>query len=198
MAVMNTPGAITLGLSVGLTMGLVLVGHGAMQAAAQAKRPQPVAPAVPQPPQHLPLGAQWCLGSAAAVGTQPPLLSQPLCIALEVARTPQQQSFGLQRRARLAPLRGMWFPYSTPTPVRFWMHLTPEPLDMIFVGDGRVVDVVAQAKPCMRLPCRSYGPGVPVDGVIELAAGEAARLGIGRGTPVRITTLNPQQPASGL
>ena len=131
-----------------------------------------------RPPQQLPITAEWCLSS------------QPVCIALEVARTMQQQSFGLQRRPRLAPLRGMWFPYSTPTPVRFWMHLTPEPLDMLFVRDGRVVTVVANARPCMHLPCPSYGPGTPVDGVVELAGGEAARLGIAAGTPVAITALS--------
>ena len=176
MPEIKTRAAITLVIAT----ALALAGRGAMPATAQTKPSQPN-----QPPQQLPLGAQWCLKTP----TQ--------CIALEVARTPQQQSFGLQRRPRLAPLRGMWFPYSTPTPALFWMHLTPEPLDMIFVGEGRVVAVVAQAKPCMRLPCRSYGPGVPVDGVVELAGGEAARLGITPGTPVQITDLNPQRPAAG-
>lgn len=130
-----------------------------------------------RPPQQLPITAQWCLSD------------RPRCIGLEVARTLQQQSFGLQRRPRLAPLRGMWFPYSTPTPVRFWMHLTPEPLDMLFVRDGRVLLVVTEARPCMHLPCPSYGPDTPVDGVLELAGGEAARLGIRVGTPVAITNL---------
>ena len=160
---------IPLGLLAAVGLGSSL--NGLVQGVAVAGLPA-------APPQQLPITAQWCLSS------------QPLCIGLEVARTMQQQSFGLQRRPRLAPLRGMWFPYSTPTPVRFWMHLTPEPLDMIFVRDGRVVTVVAEARPCMHLPCPSYGPGTPVDGVVELAGGEAARLGIGAGSPVTITTLS--------
>jgi uncharacterized membrane protein (UPF0127 family) len=157
-----------LGLPLGLLAALGL-GHGVDGSAAEGQ--------AARPPQQLPITAQWCLSG------------QPVCIGLEVARTPQQQSFGLQRRPRLAPLRGMWFPYSTPTPVRFWMHLTPEPLDMLFVRDGRVVTVVAQARPFMHLPCPSYGPGTPVDGVVELAGGEAARLGLKAGTPVTITPL---------
>lgn len=146
------------------------------------------ASAAAPPPQTLPISAQWCL--------TPRSDAQGPCIGLEVARTTQQQSWGLQRRPRLAPLRGMWFPYSSPTPVRFWMHLTPEPLDMIFVHNRQVVMVVAEAQPCMRLPCRSYGPDGPVDGVIELAGGEAARLGISPGSPVVIQPLLKPLPAS--
>jgi uncharacterized membrane protein (UPF0127 family) len=47
----------------------------------------------------------------------------------------------------------------------------------------------------MNLPCRSYGPDTPVDGVLELAAGQAAMLGITVGTPVRIEQLPaPPEP----
>jgi uncharacterized membrane protein (UPF0127 family) len=41
----------------------------------------------------------------------------------------------------------------------------------------------------MRLPCSSYGPNEPVDGVVELAAGQAEALGIRVGSPVRIEAL---------
>jgi len=150
--------------------------------------PAPITP----PPQQLPISAAWCLTQTAP--------AQPVCIGLEVARTPQQQLWGLQKRGRLPPLRGMWFPFQTPTPASFWMHLTPEPLDMLFVREGRVIAVVPQAQPCPRLPCRSYGPGVQVDGVVELAGGEANRLGITVGTPVTVTPLKtplskPLQPS---
>lgn len=161
--------------------GSLVLGAGLVLNAVAAETP----PASARPPQQLPITAQWCLSG------------QSRCIGLEVARTMQQQSFGMQRRPRLAQLRGMWFPYSTPTPVRFWMHLTPEPLDMIFVRDGRVLMVVAEARPCMHLPCPSYGPDTPVDGVVELAGGEAARLGIRAGTPVAISPLSRPLAAAG-
>lgn len=178
-----------LGLSVGLLAataawlsGMQVPAAGQGSAPGQSSTPGQAAPA--GPPQYLPISEQWCL-------------SRPRrCIELEVARSQQQQIFGLQRRPRLAPLRGMWFPYSTPTPVRFWMHLTPEPLDMIFVREGRVQAIETMVKPCMQLPCPSYGPGVPVDGVIELAGGEAARLGIRAGTAVAITPLNRPRAAA--
>jgi uncharacterized membrane protein (UPF0127 family) len=137
----------------------------------------------PPPPQVLPIEAQWCLEAPA-----------PVCIALEVARSLQQQSWGLMGRPPLAPLRGMWFPYPEPQPLKFWMHRTPAPLDMLFLRSGRVIAIEAAATPCPRLPCRSYGPDEPSDGVVELGAGEAARLGITVGSPARITPLGPGGP----
>lgn len=142
---------------------------GALDQPARANRPAWQQP----PPQLLPIEARWCLEPGR-------------CIELEVADEPHEQAKGLQLRPPLPPLRGMWFPFDRPTPARFWMHRTPEPLDMLFVRDGRVVAIEARTQPCMQLPCRSYGPDEPVDGVIELAAGQAEAKGIGVGTPVRI------------
>lgn len=142
---------------------------GALDQPARANRPAWQQP----PPQLLPIEARWCLEPGR-------------CIELEVADEPHEQAKGLQLRPPLPPLRGMWFPFDRPTPARFWMHRTPEPLDMLFIRDGRVVAIEARTQPCMQLPCRSYGPDEPVDGVIELAAGQAEAKGIGVGTPVRI------------
>jgi uncharacterized protein len=135
------------------------------------------------PPQQLPIEARWCLDSSR-------------CILLEVADESHEKSKGLQLRGPLPPLRGMWFPFSPPSLARFWMHHTLEPLDMLFVRGGRVVAIEAYAAPCLHLPCRSYGPDEPVDGVVELAGGQAEALGIAVGSPVRIepVTITPKQP----
>jgi len=117
------------------------------------------------------------------------------CIELEVARTQQQQSWGLMGRPPLAPLRGMWFPYDQPQVVKFWMHRTPSPLDMLFIRDKRVIAIEANTTPCPRLPCRSYGPDEPADGVVELAAGEASRLGLQVGSAAVIRPFKPQPAA---
>jgi uncharacterized membrane protein (UPF0127 family) len=132
--------------------------------------------ASPNRAQQLPHEAQWCL--------------QPqTCILLEVADEAHEQAKGLQHRDPLPPLRGMWFPFRSDLLLRFWMHQTPSPLDMLFINDGRVIAIEANTTPCARLPCKSYGPDQPGDAVIELAAGEAARLGITVGTAVQITPL---------
>jgi uncharacterized membrane protein (UPF0127 family) len=150
----------------------------------------PPAPASPAPPQTLPLEARWCpqgaAGEAGAGGD---------CVALEVADTPEEQRWGLMLRPPLARGRGMWFPFRPPRRARFWMHRTPASLDMLFVRGGRVVAIEAAAAPCPALPCPSYGPAQPVDGVLEIGAGEAARLGVAVGDPLTVMPLAPARPA---
>jgi uncharacterized membrane protein (UPF0127 family) len=143
-----------------------------------AAAPPPSAAGTAGPPQFLPVTARWCL-------------PQHGCLELEEPRGPRQFALGLQLRPPLAPMRGMWFAFSPPAPARFWMHRTPAPLDMLFVRGGRVVAIEARVPPCPRLPCPSYGPGLPVEGVLEIGAGRAAALGIEVGTPVRIEPLSP-------
>lgn len=154
-----------------------LAGSGALLAACQADSGETA------PPQHLPIEARWCLSG-----------EQPRCIDLEVPSTPRQFSMGLQLRPALPPLRGMWFVFSPPTIARFWMHRTLAPLDLIFIANNRIVAIEANAPICPKLPCPSYGPPDPVDGVVELGAGEAERLGIKVGNPVEIRWLG--QPAT--
>ena len=128
------------------------------------------------PPQQLPVTAQWCL-------------EDRRCIALEVARTADQQRIGLMQRPALPQLRGMWFPFDRPRRLRFWMHNTLAPLDMVFLREGRVVHIERRVPVCPSLPCPSYGPTQSGDGVVELGAGEAERLGISLGDPARFESI---------
>ena len=130
-------------------------------------------------PQQLPVTARWCL-------------EDRRCIALEVARTPLQQQIGLMQRPALPPLRGMWFPFDRPRPLSFWMFNTLAPLDMLFLRDNRVMAIEADVPVCTSLPCHSYGPKRSSDGVGELRAGEARRLGIRPGDTVTIETISSQ------
>jgi uncharacterized membrane protein (UPF0127 family) len=82
----------------------------------------------------------------------------------------------------------MWFRFEPAAPLSFWMHRTLVPLDMVFLRGGRVI-AIETATPCPRLPCRSYGPVEPADGVVELDGGEASRLGITINTPATIRVL---------
>jgi uncharacterized membrane protein (UPF0127 family) len=154
------------------------------QAAAASTLASPSAP-----PQFLPLEAEWCPVANPAAAAPP----GPICIRLEVPRTPRQFAWGLMQRPPLPPLRGMWFRFDPPQAVSFWMHRTPAPLDMVFVRGERVVAIEAAA-PCPRLPCRSYGPEAAVDGVVELGMGQAAALGIAPGGPAPIRWLAPLKP----
>lgn len=101
---------------------------------------------------------------------------------VEVARTPEQQQRGLMYRDTLAPDRGMMFPFSPPRPASFWMKNTPSSLDLVFVGtDGRIESIAADAVPFSEELLTSLGA---VAGVLEIAGGRAAELGLQPGDRV--------------
>lgn len=139
------------------------------------------------PPQVLPIEARWCLGDN----------DPSRCIDLEVPKTPRQYSMGLQMRPALPPMRGMWFSFDPPSVATFWMHRTLAPLDLLFIANNRILAIEANVPTCAHLPCPTYGPDEPVDGVVELRAGEAQRLGLKVGSPVRIQRLSqPAKPSA--
>ena len=115
-------------------------------------------------------------------------------IDLEVAQTPQQQAMGLMFRDALPDDRGMFFPFEEARIARFWMSNVPVALDMIFLKEGKVVEI-ATAPPCDTEPsnCPLYGPDTPVDSVIELRGGRAKELGLAAGDAIEIEFLDTLQ-----
>ncbi|NEP16388.1 MAG: DUF192 domain-containing protein [Leptolyngbya sp. SIO4C1] len=134
------------------------------------------------PGQILPITAQ------AAVGSE--------VIQLEVAQTAEQQATGLMYRTALADNRGMLFPFESPRRTAFWMKNVPIALDMVFLLNGRVQAIQAEAPPCATEPCPVYGPSrLLVDQVIELRGGRAAELGLEPGDRIEISSLSETEPA---
>ncbi|MEG4996809.1 DUF192 domain-containing protein [Microcoleus sp. B4-D4] len=107
-------------------------------------------------------------------------------IELEVAKTSEQQAMGLMYRTSLADDRGMLFEFKPARWVNFWMKNCQISLDMIFLRDGVVTAIAAEAPPCTAEPCPTYGPDTPVDRVIELRGGRAAELGVKVGDRIEI------------
>ena len=98
---------------------------------------------------------------------------------VEVARSPEEQTYGLMNRTALARDRGMVFPYDPPIAVAFWMKNTLIPLDIIFIAPGgQILNIAANTTPLSLEPVPSSGP---VEAVLELAGGRAAELGIDPG-----------------
>lgn len=112
-------------------------------------------------------------------------------IELEVAKTPQEQEIGLMFRTELLPNRGMLFPFQPARSVNFWMKNTLIPLDMVFLHQGIIQEIVAQVPPCTADPCPSYGPpfNVDIDQVIELSNGRVAELGLKKGDRLTVEPL---------
>jgi uncharacterized membrane protein (UPF0127 family) len=105
-----------------------------------------------------------------------------LYFTVEVARTPQEQAKGLMYRKALAGDRGMIFPYAPPQMASFWMKNTLIPLDIIFIRpDGTIARIAENATPLSLTPIPSLEP---VSGVLEIAGGRSAELGISAGDRV--------------
>jgi uncharacterized membrane protein (UPF0127 family) len=95
---------------------------------------------------------------------------------VEIAATPAEQKRGLMFRPSLAPDRGMLFTYAKPQPAAFWMKNTLIPLDILYIApNGRVLSIARNARPHDETPIASGGM---VLGVLEIAGGRAAQLGI--------------------
>lgn len=101
---------------------------------------------------------------------------------VEVAESGAQQARGLMFRTRMAPDKGMIFPFAEDRVASFWMKNTVIPLDIIFIRrDGTIESIAADTVPYSLAPVRS---NEPVATVLEIAAGRAAELGIGPGDTV--------------
>jgi uncharacterized protein len=107
-----------------------------------------------------------------------------VAIVVEVADTPKKQQVGLMFRRQLAPNTGMWFVFSREKTRRFWMRNTLIPLDILYVSKrGIIGSIVRSAKPNSD---RSLPSKHPAQFVLELAGGEARRLGIEVGAQLRV------------
>lgn len=102
---------------------------------------------------------------------------------VELADAPREREYGLMCRKSLAADRGMLFQFPKADYQAFWMRNTLIPLDIIYIGvDGRVVSIVRNARPLDESPLPS---GAPAIGVLELAAGRAAQIGLLPGDKVQ-------------
>lgn len=102
---------------------------------------------------------------------------------VEDADTDSKRETGLMCRTTLAPDRGMLFDFQAPTDdVAFWMRNTLIPLDIVFIRpDGRVLSIARNARPLDETPLPAGGT---IRGVLELAGGRAAEIGLMPGDQV--------------
>ena len=100
-----------------------------------------------------------------------------------LADNPGRQAQGLMFVRALPDMRGMLFVHPEPRPISMWMKNTYIPLDMVFIDrSGRIQQIIANTKPHSLDLIRAKDPAIAV---LEIAGGEAARLGIHLGQLVR-------------
>ncbi|MDP2605929.1 MAG: DUF192 domain-containing protein [Deltaproteobacteria bacterium] len=113
--------------------------------------------------------------------------------SVELALTDEQQALGLGERDTLAINAGMLFVFKPAQTPAFWMKDMRFDLDIIWIFDGRVVDISrrvpapkSDAKP-ENLP--TYSPDTEVDYVLEINASAADGITIGD----RVEVVNSSQ-----
>ena len=113
----------------------------------------------------------------------------PAHFTVQMADTPASREKGLMFVRSLGRDKGMLFDFKVVQPVSFWMKNTLIPLDMVFIAaNGRVVSIASNAVPMSETPISSGGP---VLGVLEIAGGRAAQLGLEPGDRVKARIFHP-------
>ncbi len=84
----------------------------------------------------------------------------------------------------------MLFVFPRPAAEPFWMRGCLVPLDIAWLdASGRVLHLEEGLPPCREDPCPTWAPRRAASFVIEVAAGEARRLGIVPGAVVLLAPL---------
>ncbi|MFA4994642.1 MAG: DUF192 domain-containing protein [Bdellovibrionales bacterium] len=99
-----------------------------------------------------------------------------------MARSEEEQAYGLMFVRSMRDDEGMIFPYATPKLAAFWMKNTLIPLDMIFVRQGGTIGgIAADMQPEDVTPVILQES---VIAVIEINAGLAKKYGLETGNKV--------------
>jgi len=104
-------------------------------------------------------------------------------INIEIAENEDDRQAGLMHRRQMTLQEGMFFLFSKPDTLRFWMANTPIPLDIMFVGaDSQIVNIAKRTTPLSRENIISDGIA---QYVVEVRGGYSDRFGIDETTRIR-------------
>src|SRR5262245_6206208 len=108
--------------------------------------------------------------------------------AIEVADNEAERERGLMFRDEMAADHGMLFIHERQEPLAYWMKNTRIPLDILYFDSSlKLVSQQRDVPPCsLGDGCPPYPSNVPARYVLELNAGEAARLGLQDGAALKV------------
>lgn len=109
-------------------------------------------------------------------------------VKIEVADTAAERSKGLSGRDSLEADAGMLFVFPESKKYQFWMKGMKFPLDLIFIQNSKVVDLIKNASPPVKGRDDSsltiYEPTIPIDMLLEVNSGFSAKNNIKVGDQV--------------
>ena len=152
--------------------------------------------------------ALTCAGAGFAASPVPPACQEEIAlfpaanraIHVEIADDEAERAQGLMNRTGLAENAGMLFIFDAPREAAFWMKNTLIPLDMVFMdAKGVIRHIHASATPLDLTPVPGAAAGDPAPErlmVLEIAGGEAARLGLQEGMAMSHPRLDQTQAAA--
>lgn len=112
----------------------------------------------------------------------------PVSFRVELADDEAERAQGLMFRKSLPQGSGMLFIYDSPRTVSFWMRNTYIPLDLVFLDQAGVIrHIHRNARPLDETPIPGAAVGDPDPHrrmILEIAGGEADRLGLAVGQPM--------------
>ena len=125
--------------------------------------------------------------SGCATASQPWVELAGKRYSVELATTDAQRERGLMFRDSMAADHGMLFIHDREEPQAYWMKNTHIPLDILYFDNARkLVSQQRDVPPCsLGDACPPYPSDAPARFVLELNAGEAARLQLDDGAELR-------------
>jgi uncharacterized membrane protein (UPF0127 family) len=149
---------------------------------------RPPAPRLRRAGPYLPGVLVCCvLAAAHAAGGGEVRIGDRVAVTVEIARTEAEKIRGLSGRDSLAPNGGMLFIYEVPVRPVMWMKGMRFPIDILWIRNDRVVDLVREAKPPVSGEApQVFVPREEAQFVLEVPAGFAERNGITTDDPVVI------------
>lgn len=138
--------------------------------------------------------AIFCGGCASAGGSWVELAGERYVV--EVADDDAERAQGLMFRDRMEEDHGMIFIHESEERLAYWMKNTRIPLDILYFDSQRkLVSQQRDVPPCSAGDrCPSYPSRAPARYVLELNAGQAARLNLKDGTELRFGPAVPAAP----
>ncbi len=106
---------------------------------------------------------------------------------VEIADEAKEREQGLSNREELSEDTGMLFIFEEKGEYEFWMRDVNFPLDIIYISDNKIVDIMKNAKP--QNTEIIYKPQAPANYVLEINGGLSDKLEIEIGDEISIDGL---------